>query len=278
MRIPYLKRAAYWEGKMYAKGIEQGKLEAHRKKPLDDSLKSHIGKILDNMHMNPVDAAIAAACAYLGYDTTKNWQGALAGIVSYKLATTMGGTPPVSQIVGVIGLGTLGLANPGILNEIQNLLTGPGGAVQIAINAYQLPYIVSAHDAIQKLFVTKLVDAQKFVEVIENDAWWAGMSVDAFLAALDARFIGEDITANYWIAKQTVASGKDVPTYKPGPTQTGGSGGGGGTVTVTSAGYRIVTFGSYSNEVQVRDSTENIVFSSKSSTAYADAITWIKAH
>ena len=77
---------------------------------------------------NPKDlaeVALMGALAYAGYQTFKDWRGALLGPVSLKLATTTGGTPPAAQIAGITGLGMLGVSaavrsdlSSSILNQI----------------------------------------------------------------------------------------------------------------------------------------------------------------
>lgn len=62
-----------------------------------------------------VDVAVLGGLAYAGYKKTDDFYGALASVVGFKLATTPGGTPPVSQ---VIGCGLLGY---------QYLFSGFGG-------------------------------------------------------------------------------------------------------------------------------------------------------
>jgi len=57
------------------------------------------------------DAAAYLGIAYFGYRAAKHPAGALAGVIGLKLATTMGGTPPVSQIAGLSILGTIGALN-----------------------------------------------------------------------------------------------------------------------------------------------------------------------
>ena len=49
--------------------------------------------------------------AYYGYRAANHPSGAVAGIIGLKLATTMGGTPPVSQIAGLSILGAIGALN-----------------------------------------------------------------------------------------------------------------------------------------------------------------------
>lgn len=84
-------------------------------KKLDPELQSiatHIGKMTDNMKLNDwADLGIIAGLAYLSYDVTQDLRGALIGPIGYKLATTMGGTPPLSQIAGLTILAALGMAS-----------------------------------------------------------------------------------------------------------------------------------------------------------------------
>ena len=88
----------------------------------------HIGKIIDNSSLKDVtDVAMMGALAYLGYEHFKNPAGALIGPLGYKLATTMGGQPPASQIAGLAILGAMGLAyyNPlDVVQETIQQLTG----------------------------------------------------------------------------------------------------------------------------------------------------------
>jgi len=55
------------------------------------------------------EAALMGGLAYVGYSKF-GLEGALLGPVSLKLATAPGGTIPVSQTAGLIGLGLLGLS------------------------------------------------------------------------------------------------------------------------------------------------------------------------
>ena len=57
-RIP--KKTAYWVAKMQEKARLQAQVEMQRKKPLDVSIKEHIGKILDNTKLSDI-AEVAAA-------------------------------------------------------------------------------------------------------------------------------------------------------------------------------------------------------------------------
>jgi hypothetical protein len=77
-----------------------------------EHLFEHLGKTADNMRINDwADLAIIGGLAYLGYKEFKNPAGLLVGPIAYKLATTMGGTPPVSQISGLVILGSMGIIN-----------------------------------------------------------------------------------------------------------------------------------------------------------------------
>ncbi len=80
--------------------------------------RDHVGKILDNTKISDaVESSIILGCAYFGAVAAQKIidspeaiaGGALAGMIGYKLATTFGGTPPVSQIAGLAILGGIGV-------------------------------------------------------------------------------------------------------------------------------------------------------------------------
>lgn len=78
---------------------------------------------------NPKDlaeVAIMVGLAYAGYETFKDWRGALLGPVSLKLAQTSGGTLSPSQIAGIAGLSLLGVAIAGgeRFEQTYKVLTG----------------------------------------------------------------------------------------------------------------------------------------------------------
>jgi hypothetical protein len=62
-RIP--KKTAYWVAKRARAGQLQAELEAHRRKPLEESLKEHIGKALDRT--NPLEAGAVVGLALYFY-------------------------------------------------------------------------------------------------------------------------------------------------------------------------------------------------------------------
>jgi len=69
---------------------------------LADSGIDHLGTMLDNMKVSDwVDAAPYLAVAYLGYQAKNDPRDAAIAMVGLKLATSMGGTPPISQITGL---------------------------------------------------------------------------------------------------------------------------------------------------------------------------------
>src|SRR5437899_1923927 len=87
-----------------------------------ESGRDHTGRILDNTKLSEfVETSILLGCAYFGARAAQrsfddpDWEtvggGALTGMIGYKLATTFGGTPPVSQIAGLGILGGIGLVN-----------------------------------------------------------------------------------------------------------------------------------------------------------------------
>src|SRR2546422_7661347 len=96
-----------------------------RKWSMDGFLESgrdHTGRILDNTRLNEfIDTSILLGCAYFGAraaqraldspDAEAIGGGALAGMIGYKLATTFGGTPPVSQIAGLGILASIGVTD-----------------------------------------------------------------------------------------------------------------------------------------------------------------------
>lgn len=103
----YIKAVKLEEGLTMAR--LRGKMKFKQgKKALERSVKDHIGKLIDRVE--PIDAFINIGLAYLGYEAFHTWKGALIGPIAYKLATTQGGTPPVSQISGLAILGILGVA------------------------------------------------------------------------------------------------------------------------------------------------------------------------
>lgn len=95
-----------------AKGSRARKKKDPFWKKLDPELQhigKHIGKIVDNTSLKDVaDIAVLLGCSYYGYKTMGN-HGLIVGAVGYKLATTRGGAPPVSQIAGLGVLGAIGL-------------------------------------------------------------------------------------------------------------------------------------------------------------------------
>jgi hypothetical protein len=91
------------------------------------SFFAHIGKAADNMTHTQwsellLYGGLAMASIKAGYelrgkklDLASIPTDALVGPIALKLATTMGGSPPVSQIAGLSTLVTLGLASSGWL-------------------------------------------------------------------------------------------------------------------------------------------------------------------
>jgi len=82
-----------------------------------ESLIAHLGNIVDKTSGPQVfDSLILLGLAYTGYRIAERnkWDPLntiLSSWIGYKLATTMGGAPPVSQIAGLFVLGSLGLAS-----------------------------------------------------------------------------------------------------------------------------------------------------------------------
>lgn len=194
--------------RVLAKAQRMGELQAerefHKKKPLQESLREHIGKIIDNVKIpDAIDAVLYGALAWLSYEnlsttvhheevlgyptreakmaalkqysvepfntgnyTPEQWaernkqylkiqnsvigegkpaydeiikypESALFGPVCLKLATTMGGTPPLSQIVGLLGLGSLGIISTGALKPLFDAAGVAIGDIEGAVIAVQ---------------------------------------------------------------------------------------------------------------------------------------------
>jgi len=85
-----------------------------------ERIARHIGKIVDNSSIKDIaEASLTAALAYAGYQRFKGVGGALLGPVSLKLAQTPGGITSPSQIAGVLGLCTLGVAmNSDVIKDV----------------------------------------------------------------------------------------------------------------------------------------------------------------
>lgn len=98
------------------KKAKNAKLPFWKKDPVIASVSSHLGKIIDNTNLKDwFECLIMAGIAYGGYKIAEknNWDyfmTIITGEIGYKLATTMGGTPPLSQIAGLSILAALGIS------------------------------------------------------------------------------------------------------------------------------------------------------------------------
>ena len=70
------------------------------------SISDHIGRLIDRLSLDDIFALSIGAW---GAVHTESVEGFLTALLGYKLATTMGGTPPVSQIAGIGLLAFTGL-------------------------------------------------------------------------------------------------------------------------------------------------------------------------
>jgi hypothetical protein len=128
-----------------------------KKKEIKDPLESildHMGKWLENAKPNDiVDIALYGGLAYLslvalseketlpsGERVIKAYhpQDVLYGPIALKLATTMGGTPPVSQSAGLLALASLGLMYSGWIQVPKDLQEA--GAKMIGSKASPFPF------------------------------------------------------------------------------------------------------------------------------------------
>jgi len=72
----------------------------------ESSISDHIGKLVDRLSL---DDMLALGIGAWGAIHTESLEGFLTALLGYKLATTEGGTPPVSQIAGIGLLAFTGL-------------------------------------------------------------------------------------------------------------------------------------------------------------------------
>lgn len=174
------------------KGELKAELEMHQRKPLEESTREHIGKLIDNLKLDPVDVLIYLGLGALSYDAFgKTPAAALVGPIGYKLATTMGGTPPVSQVAGLAILGSLGL-----------LTAAPGLADLVP--------------------VIPVVNQGTMQENIRYDGWWINVKGEQDFQIVEVSYILElqrngysfvpsKVKGNYWITNSYEV--KDIPTY-----------------------------------------------------------------
>lgn len=100
------------EAKGIAKAIGQGTAKADEGKPLEESLKEHLGRIIDRV--DPIDAALYGGLYAIGYDIFKDARAAMLGPISLRLATSPNEIAAASGLIGLASLGvigTLGLTN-----------------------------------------------------------------------------------------------------------------------------------------------------------------------
>lgn len=89
------------------------------------------------------ELAAYTGVALIGYEAFQDWKGAVFGLVSLKLASSPGGTPPVSQVSGLIGLASLGVASfvgvPGLTDLAEETIKPvmPGGYVPTEIYGWK---------------------------------------------------------------------------------------------------------------------------------------------
>ena len=59
------KKSMYVEAKARRKGELQAELEFHRRKPLEQSMKEHIGKLIDNFRLDPLEIAAVGGMTFV---------------------------------------------------------------------------------------------------------------------------------------------------------------------------------------------------------------------
>jgi hypothetical protein len=103
-----------------------------------ESGRDHTGRILDNTSMDKIpETLIMIGCGYFGARAAQRHNpdpeavagGALAAMIGYKLATTFGGTPPISQIAGLAILGSVGVTNVQSSEPVRGVLEQLGASL-----------------------------------------------------------------------------------------------------------------------------------------------------
>jgi hypothetical protein len=240
------KRKAYWIGKKTQEGIEQGKLEAHKKKPLEESAKEHIGHIIDKTSAkDAIDVAIMAGIAYQGYKVYGNWIGALIGEIGYKLATTMGGTPPVSQTAGLAILATIGI--PTLIETLADVRDKALTNAKKALDAVW-------YDNTKNFNVSQ---AQAYINEYDNQCYLVGIATGEFRAISPS-----DLNTN-------LGDGKYYQLYLDSKNALLGGG------SVGAHTYTITQTSSTPPYYSVTDETGKLWYQS---TTLADCQAWIASH
>src|SRR5271157_403134 len=96
------RKKTYVESKAAEKGRLQAQVEMQRKKPLDVSIKEHIGKMLDNMHLDPLKLLAIAGMSFLVYETIQNIPAAIEKVESIYQSPITWFVNPVFMLEGTI--------------------------------------------------------------------------------------------------------------------------------------------------------------------------------
>lgn len=110
------------------------------KDPLE-SISVHLGKIIDKSSVKDVvEGILMGALALRAYQVFEgNIDAPIVACIGYKLATTMGGTPPASQIAGLAILGSIGYVS---ITGTEGVMKIPGTDISIPIGKPILPLMV----------------------------------------------------------------------------------------------------------------------------------------
>lgn len=94
---------------------KRGRKAFWKKSPEIERVSDHIGRAIDRLPV--VDTILNIGLAYLGYELTKDWKGALIGPIALKLATA---NNIVAGGAGIATLAFLGLTGGGALEIVKS--------------------------------------------------------------------------------------------------------------------------------------------------------------
>lgn len=101
-------------------------LNRETRNDLTEKLSSFTGKLQEFCSKVPLDrlgeGLILGGTAYYGYKALKE-KGLVIGPLGYKLATSMGGNPPIAKGLGLLLLANIGLVNLDAINQLLGIMS-----------------------------------------------------------------------------------------------------------------------------------------------------------
>jgi hypothetical protein len=151
------KKKCYWEAKKARAGELQAEAEAHKKKSLEESAKEHIGKLIDNLHIDPLRSLVIGAGAVLVYECLINDKEILKGVnvlgasveIAGAIGTILSATffPPALPVTLGAMAGGLGTIITSTVSEvgIEELKKLPNPQIILVCLSLVISYIMIEH-------------------------------------------------------------------------------------------------------------------------------------